>query len=134
MMRLFVAALVAACGLSTAFAADDPILAAVKAKVKSPDLPFTLIVTAKLKPGSAAKFEALFEASRTNTRKEPGNVTYQLSRDTDDATKYLVYERWKSVAAMEAHMKAEYVTKLLSALPEMLDGAPDVKVLVAVGE
>ena len=93
-----------------------------------------MIVTATVKRGAGKAFETLFDAAVKGTRNETGNVTYQLSRDPDDTTKYLVYERWKNLAALESHMKAEHIVKLFAGLGEVLDGPPDVKVMIAVGD
>jgi quinol monooxygenase YgiN len=133
MKRLFAVALAAVLAAPAA-AQDDPIVAAVKPKLKDPAKPFTMTVTAKVKPGMGGKFETAFAAAIKGTRTEAGNVTYQLNRDADHPDTYVVYERWKNLAALEAHVKAEYIQKLLAALPDLLDGQPEVKVYLVAGE
>jgi quinol monooxygenase YgiN len=115
-------------------AGDDPILAAVKAKVKDPTKPFTMLVMAKVKPGMQDKFEAAFAEAIKETRKEKGNTRYDLNRAADEEGLYALYERWDSVAALEAHMKAMHTQKLLEAIGPMLEGAPQVNVGIPVGE
>lgn len=137
MKRLLSIAIVAMAMIGNAAAgrADDhPIIAMVKAKVKDTSKPFNLVVTAKVKDGKAAQFEASFAEAIKFTKTEKGNITYQLNRDSDDANKYLVYERWKNVDALAEHLKSETISKLLAALPDVLDGAPDFKIMIAVGE
>jgi quinol monooxygenase YgiN len=113
---------------------ENPILANVKAKLKHPDKPFTMLVTAKVKPGMGDKFEAALAECQKATRKEPGNKSYDLSRDTDHPDIYTLYERWKSVDALADHFKAAHTAKLLGALGDLLDGPPQVKVLTVVGD
>src|SRR5215204_1831208 len=91
---------------------DDPIIAFVKTKVKDKDKPFTLLVTVKVKEGMGAKFEEAFTKAIQGTRKEKGCITYDLNHSLEDATKYQVYERWKSVADLEAHLKTAHIKAL----------------------
>jgi quinol monooxygenase YgiN len=127
--------LVAALALvSPARAQENPIEAQVKASLKDPAKPFTMLITLKIKDGAAAKFEAAFAKAAAGTRKEKGNKAYDLSRSTKSANEYVVYERFLSLAALQEHLKADHTTALLTELPELLDGPPEVKVLVPVGE
>jgi len=128
--------LVVALFLPTAAAAEEenPILAFVKTKVKHPDKPFTLIVALKVKEGEEKKFETAFAKAVKASRKEKGCITYDLSRDTSDASRYLVYERWKSVDALKTHLASEPIKELLAELPALLDGMPEPRVLTPAAE
>jgi (4S)-4-hydroxy-5-phosphonooxypentane-2,3-dione isomerase len=42
------------------------------------------------------------------TRKEPGNIQYLIHRSVDDPRKFLIYEQYRSQAAMEAHQAKDY--------------------------
>jgi (4S)-4-hydroxy-5-phosphonooxypentane-2,3-dione isomerase len=134
-MPVRILALSAVLALLTPAAADDhPIVAAVKAKLKDPDKPFVLVVKLKIKTGMNEKFTTLFAEAIKGTRKEVGNLAYDLNRDADDEQTYIAYEKWKSLKALEEHAKAEYVTKLLSGLGDFTDGAPEIKVYTPAGE
>jgi quinol monooxygenase YgiN len=113
---------------------EDPILAFVKKQVKDPAKPFTLVVSLKVKEGTGDKFEAAFAKALTATRKEKGCLTYDLNRDSQDALSYVVYERWKSVADLEAHLKSDHIKTLLKVLPDVAAGAPDLRVLTPASE
>src|SRR5438270_13438615 len=84
---------------------ENPIVALVKSKVKDPAKPFAMTVTFKVKAGKEKDFEKAFAPCLTATRKEPGCVAYELNRDPDDPSTYIMYEKFKSVAALEAHIK-----------------------------
>ena len=70
----------------------------------------------------------------TATRKEKGCITYDLNRDSKDAKRYVVYERWKSLADLAAHMKTDHIRTLLEALPDLTEGAPELRILLPAAE
>jgi quinol monooxygenase YgiN len=113
---------------------DDPILAVVKPRLKDPDRPFTLVIRVQGKEGAGERFEAAFARARRATRQEKGNLAYDLNRDAQEPARYLVYERWRSLADLEAHLRAAHVKALLAELPEVTVGAPEIQVLVPAGE
>jgi quinol monooxygenase YgiN len=113
---------------------ENPVIVAVKSRLKNPDKPFTLLVRVQVKEGAGKQFEAAFAKAITGTRKEKGNLAYQLNRDTENPTRYLVYERWKDLAALEAHLKAPHIQALFAELPKVTDGAPESQILIPAGE
>ena len=113
---------------------ENPIEKEVKASLKDLKKPFVMLVTVKIKDGTAEKFEAAFAKARTATRKEKGNKAYSLVRSTKVKNEYVVYERWDNFAALQAHMKTPHLTALLTEVGDMFDGHPDVKVFVPTRE
>lgn len=113
---------------------EHPILTAVKAKVQDQYIPFNMMVHATIKPEHREKFEAAFEECITATRKEEGCIAYDLNRSTEDGSKYINYERWVSVPALDAHLKAAHTVKLLATIAPFMAGPPDIKVYVIAGE
>ncbi len=109
-------------------------IASVKSRLKNPDKPFTLIVRVQVKEGADKQFEAAFTKAIPASRKEKGNLAYDLNRDTQDPSRYLVYERWKDLAALEAHLKTPHLKALLAELPKLTEGAPESQVLLPAGE
>jgi quinol monooxygenase YgiN len=77
---------------------------------------------------------AAFAKAIAASRKETGNLAYDLNRDTQDPSRYLVYERWKDLAALEAHFQTAHLKALLAELPKVTDGAPGSQVLVPARE
>jgi quinol monooxygenase YgiN len=109
-------------------AQDHPAVALVKSKVKDPTKPFALLVTIKAKPGKGKDLEAVFAPCIAATKKEPGCLAYELNRDPDDATAYVMYEKFRNVAALEAHLKLEHTEKLFQAIGPFIDGEIKAKV------
>jgi quinol monooxygenase YgiN len=125
------AALVLAGAGSPSPAADEenPVIKLVKSKVKDPTKPFALVVALKVKAGNEKKFEEAFGPALVATRKEPGCMAYYLHRDPDEPSHYMMYEQFKGVAALDAHLKEKHTQTLLATVIPMCDGEPKIKVL-----
>ncbi|HEY1380253.1 MAG TPA: putative quinol monooxygenase [Gemmataceae bacterium] len=117
------------------WAADPPTGDLVaRAKAAAGDKPFGMIVRIKVKPDGVKRFEAAAERSVAATRKEKGNVGYELHRDLEDAGVYYFIEKWQSPAALAEHLKADYVRNLLETAGEVADGPPDIRFTAAAGK
>ena len=127
---LFALPLLALAGLcSEALGADDhPAVALVKSKVKDPARPFALFVTIKAKAGKEKELEAAFAPCIAATKKEAGCLAYELNRDPDEPTTYVMFEKFKNLAALEAHLKLEHTAKLFKAIEPLTDGEIKAKV------
>ena len=44
----------------------------------------------------------------TETRKEPGNVLYLIHRSVEDPRQFLIYEQYRSQAALDTHLAKDY--------------------------
>lgn len=130
-MRFFAFALVLMASAATVVE-DEPIIKLVKSKVKDQAKPFTLVVIGKVKDGMATKMESAFAPCAAATRKEQGCAGYDLHRDTDKPGTIVLIERWKSVAALEAHLKQPYTQAFLKTLPDWSSGDPEFKILLPV--
>ena len=120
--------------LALAFLADargqdeHPAVKLIKSKVKDPAKPFAVLVTFQVKPGKEKDFEAAFRPAIAATKKEPGCVAYELNRDPDHPETYVMYEKFKSVAAVEEHLKAKYTQTLLTTVGPLTEGELKIKV------
>ena len=136
MRRSFFTLAVLASGLAIPAAAQDrhPIATRVQADLKDPAKPFALVIAIKVKADAADKFEAAFARARTETHKEKGCLAYDLNRDAKEAGRYLVYERWKTLADLEAHLASEHIKALFAEVGALFDGDPELKVMVPAAE
>jgi len=87
-------------------------------------------VTIKAKAGKEKDLEAAFAPCIIAPKKEQGCLAYELNRDPDEPTSYLMFEKFKNIAALKAHLKAEHTTRLLKALEALTDGQIKAKVYV----
>lgn len=118
-------------GLLEARAQDEnPVIALIKSKVKDPSKPFALSVEFKVKSGKEKGFEAAFKPCLEATRKEPGCAAYYLNRDPDHPQTYIMYEQFKSLEAIQEHVKAKHTSELFKQITPLFDGEPKVKVLL----
>jgi quinol monooxygenase YgiN len=125
------AVLVLVCAGSRTRAADEenPVVKLIKSKVKDEKKTFAILVTFKVKAGNEKKFEEAFGPALVATRKEKGCVAYYLNHDPDEPSNYIMYESFKGIPALEAHLKEEHTKKLLETVLPMCDGDPKIKVL-----
>jgi quinol monooxygenase YgiN len=42
----------------------------------------------------------------------------------------VVYERWQNLAALQAHLETDYIKTLLKAVGEVLEGGPELRILI----
>jgi quinol monooxygenase YgiN len=68
-----------------------------------------VIATLTVKPEMRAEFISAATASIKATRKEPGNIAYDMHESVTDPTKMVFVEQWESVAALEPHRTAEHM-------------------------
>lgn len=121
--------------LSQVRAADEnPIVTLVKSKVKDKEKPFGMSVKFQVKAGEEKAFEEAFKPCLAATRKEAGCLAYLLNHDVDDPSTFVVFERFKKVAALEEHAKSAHVAEVLKKIGPLLDGDPVVKVYAIAGE
>jgi quinol monooxygenase YgiN len=113
---------------------ENPVVKTVKSKVKDKDKPFGMAVIFKVKAGNEKEFEDAFKPCLTGTRKEPGCLAYYLNHDVDEPETFIVFERFRNIAALEAHAKSAHVTDLIAKISPILDGDAKVKVLAIAAE
>jgi quinol monooxygenase YgiN len=105
---------------------DHPVLARVKkAKVTGP---FTLVVSLQVKKGKEKAFMDVMRPCVAASVKEEGCVAYELSRDAEDGTRFIIYEKWKSPAALGSHLKTDHFKKLAESLGDLLNGGVEARV------
>ena len=109
----------------------DAILAAAKKDLSDSKKPFTLLIDFTVKEGQSKQFEAAMAKTIKETRKEKGNLAYELSRTTLGHG-YVIYERWEDLAALEAHLKTAYYKTALDGIVPLLEKGTTVELLVPV--
>jgi quinol monooxygenase YgiN len=55
-------------------------------------------------------------------------VAYELNRDPDEPTTYIMFEKFKNLAALEEHLKQDHTKKLLKEIESLTDGEIKAKV------
>jgi quinol monooxygenase YgiN len=130
-MHFFLAAVMLSVAQPKDKSVGDFLVRAAKEDLRDSTKPFTLVVRFKIKDGQGPKFEAAVANAVKETRKEKGNLAYELSRSAKGSN-YVIYERWQNLAALEAHLKTDHFKKAMAAFDPLLDKDIDVELLVPV--
>ncbi len=113
---------------------EHPLVTDVKEQLgkRKHTLPFIMVIDLQCKKETRADFVAAMRIAIAETRKEEGNVRYQLVADPKDQTQFQMYEQWRNMDGFLAHMKAPYIAELESKLGDLLEGDIELKVMVPV--
>ncbi|MBG0511620.1 antibiotic biosynthesis monooxygenase [Agrobacterium sp. MOPV5] len=74
----------------------------------------TLVVNFEVKPGAEAEFEQVFRRSVTNSRLEPGNITFNVHKILGSERSYVLYEIWRNEDAVKFHFAQSYTIELFA--------------------
>jgi quinol monooxygenase YgiN len=84
---------------------------------------FVNCVSIRVKPGSNQALEAAFLELSALTRLEPGCITYQLHRSTQDPLDYFLYERYVDESALRFHQATDHFSRIVKGIiPSLLEG------------
>lgn len=87
-----------------------------------------IVATFVAKPGTAETLHKVLSACVLPSRKEAGNILYNLYRSTEDDHQFLFHEIWKNQAAIDQHNEQTHFKTLLAESAALLTQAPDVRV------
>ncbi|MBW4694235.1 MAG: antibiotic biosynthesis monooxygenase [Lyngbya sp. HA4199-MV5] len=80
----------------------------------------TIVAHIKAKPGMETRMQQDLLSLLTPTRAESGCITFDLLKDINDPTSFVLYENWKDQAALDDHFQQPYVKRVLQAYEETL--------------
>ena len=92
-------------------------------------MPITVVATMKAKPESVDAVRDACKQAIEAVHSEPGCDLYALHES--DGT-FVFVEQWADADALTAHSQAPAVATLFGTVGELLDGAPDIKMLQPV--
>jgi quinol monooxygenase YgiN len=95
-----------------------------KNEIKNPlstDVPVDIVVIFKVKDGMQNTFIKQFEKSIVNSRPESGNIEFFFHTVPGDNTKFVLYERWRSQAALDFHFAQPYTKELFEMFKSTLE-------------
>lgn len=76
----------------------------------------------KVNENNVEKFMSLAEQLINETRKEKGNISYELIREIEDRTILAFMEKWESQEILDIHMKTPHFTSIVPQLGELIEG------------
>lgn len=105
------------------------LIAAFGAELYDRAQPFGLLVRFEVRKGTEDEVINAFQAARTPTSQEAGVLTFELHQEGRTPSQFVVYERWRSLADLDAHLRTSYITALRACLDRLIVGAPEFRVL-----
>lgn len=80
----------------------------------------TTIATLKAKEGMGAELGQRLLAVVEPTRAEPGCISYDVHRTTDNGDIWVVYENWRSKAGLDAHFETPHIQEFIGYAQDLL--------------
>ena len=65
------------------------------------------------------------------SRAEPGSVSHEVSRDAQQPERFVFFERWQDLAALQAHFRVEASRQFAKALAQLCEGRPEMAIYQA---
>ena len=108
----------------------DGIIAAFAAQVGERNRPLALIGRFRVRAAAGSRIEKAFAKASAHTANEAGVQAYQLHREPSNADAFVVYERWRSLDDLEAHLRTPYIAELRAEIDAVMEGQPDFQVIL----
>ncbi len=78
------------------------------------------IVFVDVIPEFVSEFETITKYNHENSRREPGNVRFDVLRDSSDISKFVLYEVYSDAEAAAAHKETEHYKKWRDTVAPMM--------------
>jgi quinol monooxygenase YgiN len=88
-----------------------------------------VVATLTIKPETRAEFIAAATACIKETRKEPGNIAYDLHESVTDPSKMVFVEQWQDEAALVPHRGAEHMKAFGRVVVKCITAPPKIEVI-----
>ena len=82
-----------------------------------------IVVRHLIRPQYADEFPRMVGEFTAATRAEPGTISFEWSRSTDDPAVYFLIEAFRDAAAGEAHVSSSHFKAAIARLPDFLAAA-----------
>jgi len=88
-----------------------------------------VVATLSVKPESRAVLIEAAKACIAGTRKEPGNIAYDLHESVTDPAKMVFVEQWENAEALEPHRKADHYKAFGRIAATCLSAPPKIEIV-----
>ena len=88
-----------------------------------------VVATLTVKPETRAEFIAAATACINETRKEPGNIAYDLHESVTDPTKMVFVEQWENAEALVPHRAAEHMKTFGRVAVKCFSAPPKIEII-----
>ena len=91
-------------------------------------LPVALSSRFVVKPDKREEFIKLATEATKQTRKEPGNLSYNVYEETTYPNSFIFFEEWKSRGSLDKHLATPYAKSIVEKFSELVEGEPSLRV------
>ncbi|WP_315702957.1 MULTISPECIES: putative quinol monooxygenase [unclassified Bradyrhizobium] len=88
-----------------------------------------VVATLTVKPETRAEFIAAATACIAETRKEAGNIAYDLHESVTDPSKMVFVEQWENAEALVPHRSAEHMKTFGRVAVKCMTAPPRIEVI-----
>jgi quinol monooxygenase YgiN len=88
-----------------------------------------VVATLTIKPETRAEFIAAATACIKETRKEPGNIAYDLHESVTDPAKMVFVEQWENAEALVPHRAMEHMKTFGRVAVKCFTAPPKIEVI-----
>jgi quinol monooxygenase YgiN len=81
---------------------------------------YVVCVTAQIKSDKVQEFRAAILDNAANTRKEPGNIRFDVLQGEDDPTRFILYEVYKTKDDFAKHQQTEHYLRWKNAATDWM--------------
>ena len=106
------------------------IIATFEAQVGERHRPLALIARFRVRAGAGPRIEREFAKASAQTASEAGVLAYQLHREPNNPDVFVVYEHWRSLDDLEAHLRTPYIAALRAEIEAVVEGKPEFQVIL----
>jgi quinol monooxygenase YgiN len=85
-----------------------------------------IVVRHRVRQEHADDFPRLVEAFTAATRAEPGTISFEWSRSTDDPAVYFLVEAFRDAAAGQAHVSSGHFKTAIAQMAGLLAEPPEI--------
>ncbi len=86
-----------------------------------------VIARARLRTDLDDEFVALLNDVQEASRRDDGCLAYGYYSNVADPRSFVAVEEWRDMDALRDHLTQPHVARLSSALPDLLEGAPEIR-------
>ena len=88
-----------------------------------------VVATLTVKPETRAELIAAATACIAETRKEPGNIAYDMHESVTDPTRMVFVEQWENAEALGPHGKSDHMKAFGRIAAKCLTAPPKIEII-----
>lgn len=111
---------------------DSPFARSIQLQLGSADQSFGVITIVEVVDARADAFEEVARSLAAHSRREPGNLSFSVSRDVARPTRFVFHDRWRDTAAMTAHEQSAHFQTGMQRAAALFAATPTVIVVTDV--